>query len=212
MQLTKQQKIYAAVLLLAGVAFAVDRWVIGHGPEEAAAALPRKSRPLVAQSMPRGATQVPGAAGPVAAGPPPVAGAGTDGAARGPRSLAVRLQEVVKGERLNLSAVPDAFSPSRRWDPPDMLIPPPTVAPAPPPRSDLASQFKGRYKLNAVMKGRAGLAGVAIINGRMFVVGHRLDGWKLVAINEHSAKFEGPTTESGGALTVELAIETQGLQ
>src|SRR5687768_15770307 len=128
MQLTRQQKIYVAVLLLAGVAFVVDRWVIGHGPDEAAAAVPSKSRPAAARpapgATPGGTAQGVGAVNPggrVIAGSAAIPGAGTAGATHA-RSLAVRLQEVVKAEGLNLSAVPDAFQPSRRWDPPDMLI------------------------------------------------------------------------------------------
>src|SRR5688572_24885279 len=198
MQLSKQQKIYEAVLLLAGVAFGVDRWVIGHGPEEASAALPGKTRPAAARPGPAPAPS----AAPLAQGagggdprgaaplvPAPLAAETAPAPRPGARSLAVRLQEVVRFERLNLSDVPDAFRPSRRWDPPDMLLPPPPVAPVAPPRSDLASQFRNRHKLNAVMKGHAGVAGVAIINGRMFRVGQKLDDLTLVAVHEHSAEF-----------------------
>jgi hypothetical protein len=213
MPLTKQQKIYAAVLLLAGVAFGVDRWVIGHAPEEASAAVPRRPTsalpaPAPAQGGNAGVSR--GATGATLA---PPAGAST-AAARQARSLAVRFQEVVKGEGLDLANVPDAFQPSRRWDPPDMLLPPP-VAPPPPPRPDLAAQFRSRYKLTAVMKGRAGLAGVASINGRMYVVGHTIDDMKLVEINEQSVVFEGTPGRSGEKIQVKLVIDTpqpQGMQ
>jgi hypothetical protein len=212
MQLTRQQKIYAAVLLLAGVAFGVDRWVIGHGPDEASAAVPSKVRPSGARPAAAGTAGEPHRA--TAASPAPPDGAGTAGTKQGPRSLAVRLQEVAKAEGLDLAAVPDAFQPSRRWDPPDMLLPPP-VAPAPPPRQDLAAQFRSRYKLNAVMKGRAGLAGVASINGRMYVVGRTLDNMKLVEINEQNVVFEGSPGGAGETIRVELVIDTpqpQGIE
>src|SRR5687768_15814451 len=213
MQLTRQQKIYAAVLLLAGVAFGADRWVIGHGPEEASAAPPRngtstaKSAP---QAVAGGVTGEPRGSTPVAsaAGATPFTGASTAGSKPGPsRSLAVRLQEVVKVEGLDLSAVPDAFRPSRRWDPPDALLPVAPVAPAPPPKFDLASQFRSRHKLNAVMKGHAGVGGVAIVDRRMRAVGQQVDGLTLVEVREQSAVFEGPGATPADKLSVELFID-----
>jgi hypothetical protein len=215
MQLTKQQKIYAAVLLLAGVAFGVDRWVIGHGPEEASAAAP-KARTSGAQPTPT--TAGPAAGGVTAyprgtisvapgSGSVPLAGASTAGSRQG-RSLAVRFQEVVKVEGLDLSSVPDAFRPSRRWDPPDALMPVAPVAPAPPPKFDLVSQFRARHKLNAVMKGRAGVGGVAIVDRKMRAVGQQVDGLTLVEVKEQSAVFEGPGATPGDKLSVELFIDT----
>jgi hypothetical protein len=215
MQLTRQQKIYAAVLLLAGVAFGMDRWVIGHGPDEASAAAPR-NRMSTAQSAPPaiaagGVTGEPRGSTPVASAAvsAPFTGASTAGSKPGPsRSLAVRLQEVVKVEGLDLSAVPDAFRPSRRWDPPDALLPVAPVAPAPPPKFDLASQFRSRHKLNAVMKGHAGVGGVAIVDRRMRAVGQQVDGLTLVEVREQSAVFEGPGATPADKLSVELFIDT----
>jgi hypothetical protein len=212
MHLTKQQKIYVAVLLLAAVAFGMDRWVIGQGPEEASAAAPKArtsgAQPAPTASAPAGGevTGDPRGAGPVAsgAGSTPPGGAGTAGARQGPsRSLAVRFQEVVKVEGLDLTSVPDAFRPSRRWDPPDAL-PVAPVAP-PPPKSDLVSQFRSRHKLSAVM---AGGAGVALVDGKWYFVGQQFDGLTLVAVEKHSAVFSGPGPTPDGTLTVELVIDT----
>ena len=208
MQLTQQQKIYAAVLLLAGAAFAVDRWVIGHGPEGASAAAP-KARTSGAQPAPAaptggGVTAYPRGTMSVTpgAGPTTLVGGSTS------RSLAVRFQEVVKVEGLDLSSVPDAFRPSRRWDPPDALLPAAPVATAPPPKFDLVSQFRSRHKLNAVMKGRAGFGGVAIVDRRMRAVGQQVDGLTLVEVKEQSAVFEGPGATPEDKLSVELFIDT----
>ncbi len=217
MQLTRQQKIYAAVLLLAGVAFGVDRWVIGHGPEEASAAAPRNgtstAKPAPQAVAAGGVTGEPRGSTPVASAAlsTPFTGASTAGSKPGPsRSLAVRLQEVVKVEGLDLSAVPDAFRPSRRWDPPDALLPAAPVAPAPPPKSDLASQFRSRHKLNAVLKGHAGFGGAAIVDRRIRAVGQQVDGLTLVEVKEQSAVFEGPGPGATHAekLRVELFIDT----
>jgi hypothetical protein len=200
MQLTKQQKIYAAVLLLAGAAFAVDRWVIGHGPEEASAST-AKARTSAAQPAP---AVTPGASN-VAAYPRGTISVApsTAGPRQGPsRSLAVRFQEVVKFERLDLSSVPDAFRPSRRWDPPD--APPVTPVAPPPPRFDLAAQFKSRHKLNAVI---ASGAGVALVGGKWYSVGQQLDGLTLVAVTRHAAVFKGPGATPDAPLEVELVID-----
>jgi hypothetical protein len=114
----------------------------------------------------------------------------------------------VKVEGLDLSSVPDAFRPSRRWDPPDALLPATPVAPPPPPKFDLVSQFRARHKLKAVMKARAGVAGGAIVDGRLKFVGQQVDGLTLVAVNEHSAVFEGPGATPQEKLSVELFIDT----
>jgi hypothetical protein len=216
MQLTKQQKIYAAVLLLAAVAFGVDRWVIGHGPEGVSAAAPR-TRTSGAQAAPT--TVAPGAGGVTgvaisaapAVGSTPFGGASTAGARQGPsRSLAARFQEVVRVEGLDLTSVPDAFRPSRRWDPPN-AAPVTPVAP-PPPKFDLAAQFRSHHKLNAVMGGRAGMAGAAVVDDKyMILVGQQYDGLTLVAVDKDRAVFSGPGATPDDKLTVQLVIDKPSL-
>jgi hypothetical protein len=148
------------------------------------------------------------AVAPGGGGATPLGAASTAGSRQGPsRSLAVRFQEVVKVEGLDLSSVPDAFRPSRRWDPPD-AAPVTPVAP-PPPKSDLAAQFKSHHKLNAVLGGGAGTAGgTAVVDDRYLIrVGRQHDGWTLVAVEKDRARFQGPGTTPDDMLTVELVID-----
>jgi hypothetical protein len=195
MRLTKRQKICAGVLLLAGLAFVVDRWVIGPGPSPAAAAAGKTGSAARISSPSAAALTRAAAASPAGNAPAPAT-----------RSLAARLMEVAQAERLELTAVPDAFRPSRRWGPaePDTS----SVAPVPGPvKSDLAGLFKSRHKLNAVMSGRPGSGGIAIIDGHMLTPGMKVDGFTLTAVTERSAVLEAPGVEPGEKHQVELYIE-----
>src|SRR5688500_17400540 len=100
MQLTKQQKIYVGALLLAGVAFGVDRFVLGYGPDKAAAAprgpsaaekpAPAGGATRAADANSRGGNAVALASGGA------VRTAGGMQRAGSTRSLAARLQEIAK--------------------------------------------------------------------------------------------------------------------
>jgi hypothetical protein len=183
MQLTKQQKIVGALLVLAIAAFAVDRWVIGvddaavtaAGPSRAAAASARRT------PAPRPAA--------VAAAPAQQVSETAFGHVAG---LALRLENLrmrseSAGQPLNLDAVPDAFRPppalvsARKVETVDEL-------------QEAARRFVDRHKLAAVVRRQSG-TGVAIIEDRSGVtgqsltvaVGQSLDGFTLVAVKDRLA-------------------------
>jgi len=193
MQLTTQQKIYAAVLALAVAAFAFDRWVLGppDGAEEYAAptaSSPRKPaarRPAARAPVRHNAGAGAGVAAVTSettAGQPAAGGNAAVQASAG--ALAVRLQNVAqaRAEKLNLNQVHDAFRPSASW----------IGAPKPPPVTpaevrDAATEFKEKYrnKLKTII--RQGVGGVAIIDNVAVTVGQSIDGFRLVAVKDRSA-------------------------
>jgi hypothetical protein len=162
MQLTKQQKIVGAVLALAIGAFLVDRFVIGHESDAAPAVSARQpaARRLSQQTKPLAAQAA--AAAPL---PGNVA------------TLAARLQDTARAQKLNLETVRDAFRPPAAW-----------VGTSRPATVDdlqaAAAEFQKR-KLTAIMRQSGG--GVAIINEKAVSVGQSLDGFRLVAVKDRSA-------------------------
>ena len=179
MTLTKQQKIYAAVLGLAVSAFAFDRFVLGPGddaPEEMAAT------PAVAAHRP-GPRRAPArpavaaAAGKSAA--VPAAGAAAPAAPAAPAStLSVRLEALAAAQKIKLDNVGDAFKPSPVWVG-SPKQPAPTVE-----LVDAVAEFQ-KKKLTAVMKQASG--GIAVIDKTYLSVGQSLDGFRLVAVKDRSA-------------------------
>jgi hypothetical protein len=197
MEARMQRKICGAVLTLAASAFGVDHWMIGS---DAAAS--------------DGSSAVPAAVASVSASPaaPRPAGKPAPGAreakerestAASSRSLAQRLQESADAEQLDLAVVPDAFRPSRLWEPPAPPAPPTPQAALPPPvaRPDPGDQFRSRHKLTAVMQSGRDGGGMALINGKMVLPGQSVDGFTLVEVRKHSAVL------SAGEAVAELALE-----
>lgn len=175
MQLTKQQKIVAAVLALAVAAFITDRWVIGHEVGDAvtaadAAALRPAARP----------------ASPAVAAAPAAESAYGNVAGLAQRLENLRMTGAARGQPLNLEAVRDAFRPpaalvdSRKAESVDEL-------------ADAARRFVDKHKLAAVIRRQSG-RGVAIIEDKSsasgsltVVVGQSLDGFTLVAVKDRVA-------------------------
>ena len=196
MNLTKQQKIVGAVLVLAVVAIGVDRFVIGHDdPADLVASevTPRPAaarRPVARQAKPVAVA---------AATPAAEAGFGNLGALAG-RLENLRLGSEAKGQAMNLEAVRDAFRPppsmvtSRKVETVDEL-------------QDAAKRFVERHKLAAVVKRQSG-RGVAIIEDRTatsgsitVAVGQKLNGFTLVTVQDRVAILRR------GAQRVELRLQ-----
>jgi hypothetical protein len=186
MQLTKQQKIVGALLVLAVVAFLVDRWVIGEGDD---GALPAAGSARAAAASAR-RTTTPRSARPAAVAAAPAQPASDT--AFGNAGLALRLENLrmrseSAGQPLNLNAVRDAFRPPptlvnvRKVETVDEL-------------QEAARRFVDRHKLAAVVRRQSG-TGVAIIEDRSGVtgqsltvaVGQSLDGFTLVAVKDRLA-------------------------
>ena len=189
MQLTKQQKVYAAVLGLAVAAFAFDRWVLGPGdaePTEEVAA-PRRTprRPTASLSATETGVVVPTPAAPAqgTTATAPATSAGT--------ALAARLEAIAKARHLNLEKVGDAFRPSTAW------VGAPKQINTNKELTDAAREYQ-KHKLMAVMKQTGG--GVAIIDKDTVPVGHTFDGFRLVAVRDRSAILRR------GNLKVELKL------
>lgn len=180
MQLTKQQKIAAAVLALAVAAFITDRWVIGHDvAEDAVAATGAPVR------QPAGQARRPAAAPAVAATPTTESAYG-NAAALAARLENLRMGAAANGRPMNLEAVRDAFRPptalvgSRKAETTDEL-------------ADAAKRFADKHKLAAVIKRQTGRS-VAIIEDKSagsssltVAVGQALDGFTLVAVKDRVA-------------------------
>lgn len=199
MQLSKQQKIVGAVLVLAVAAFVTDRWIIGHEADDA-----------VVEASAAASRQSAGPARRVAARPAmPQAAAAAETAYGDAASLATRLENLrmgaaAEGRPMNLDAVGDAFRPptglvgSRKTETTDEL-------------ADAAKRFVEKHKLAAVIKRQSGRA-VAIIedktasSGSLAVaVGQSLDGFTLVAVRDRVAVLRR------GAQRVELKLQEHAI-
>lgn len=178
---TKSQKISAAVLALAVVAFAVDRWVIGDAGDPSAAPVPERVV-RTPQPVPVATQAAPSQPHTAPATPRP--------------SLASRLAAMSESRRVSAEAVADAFRPSDVWV--AIVAPPPPLPKAEParppasrvaPKIDRAALFAQRHTLTAVMKDGDG--GMAIVNGKLYRVGQYVGGFKLTRVGLSDASFWG---------------------
>ena len=189
MKLTKQQKIYGAVMVLAGGAFIWDRATSGPAKVEGqtpADLLVQHDRPAAmgAPSLPLNST---GTASP-------------SGAQRG---VEQRLAAVAGAECLDPSSADDAFALSAMWRAkrlPEPADPGPSVKPIDP-RADreMAAAFIKRHQLGAVMV--RGNRGYAIIDKTGVFVGQTYDHFKLLSVTKTAAVF------ACGEVRVELRLE-----
>lgn len=180
MQLTKQQKIYAAVLGLAVAAFGFDRFVLGPGDDNTAeevAAAPAAGRPAARRTPARAAAGV-GANAAATATAAGVPSALTGAASASTAALSARLEAVAAAQKLKLNEVGDAFKPSPVWvGSPKQVAPTVEVV-------DAVAEFQ-KKKLTTVMK--QGSGGIAVIDKTYLSVGQSLDGFRLVAVKDRSA-------------------------
>ena len=166
MKLSKQRKMVIAVLALALLALAVDQVFLGGdgtSPQPAAGA---SASPIA----------------PVDLGQPaaPVAMALPIG-----DSLGVRLKKLSAMRGIKVDGVRDAFRPSEAWKPtskPEVHTDKPVYR---------RPNFAAEHLLMAVMG--SGLAGVAIVDGKCFKMGRKLDGYTLTAVGERTATFQCDT-------------------
>lgn len=163
MRLSKQHKIYAAVLGLAVSALAADQLMTAPADAEAAEVA------VAITPAPRSAQAVSTTTAPAATQAAPVADTET---------LAARLQEVAAAAAVDTQAVSDAFMPSQQWAKTDNPV-------EQAPEIALAKTFLRQHRLTAVMK--SGDGGVAVIDGKPFKPGQTVDGFRLVAVGERSA-------------------------
>ncbi len=167
MKNSRERQILAGVLLLAGLALTVDRVILGSdvtGPAESeAGVLDAPVDPLSLLITPKPQTL------PVQADDVP--------------TLADRLRMATEGTPGGGTAERDAFSVSPAWTPQDVQ----EDASA----SDSIQQieaFINSHRLDAVLV--TGDRHCAVVDGQTIYLGQTLDGYRLVAVNERSARFE----------------------
>ncbi len=193
MKWTRERKVYAAVLALAGGALGVDQVMLSGeaaGPAIASARVP---------------------------GPPAAAARPTAGAAAATfdvkqfdfkavslnrdNSLAFRLDSLAEAQQLALADVTNPFEPSAQWMPSRSVVQA-TTGSAPQAEHPLTKR-----RLLAVMTN--GRGGMAMIDGqpRPVQVGDALDGMTLVSLTSMSATFRD---EGGQEIVLKLQVPGSG--
>ena len=177
MKLTKAQKVYVFVLVLAVVAFMVDRVLLS--PPEATAEARAAARLAVAPSaagLAAAEAQVPQAEGSVSR----------------QVEIARRLEALAGDRRLDPADVRDAFGPSREW------LDAGLAASGPGSGKSVSERFREAHTLTAVMA--SGANGYAIVDGRTLFIGQALDGFTLISVGSRSAVLQS------GSARVELTL------
>lgn len=177
---TKSQKISGVVLALAVGAFVVDRFVLDR--PVAAEASSQAEKPATASRAP---ARVAKTAAPSATNTQTL-------------TLASRLAAMGESRRFFYEPSGDAFKPSDPWlatvKAPEQTATAKPVADALPEvkKTDYAAEFRSAHHLNAIMSKQRG--GMAIINGKLYVPGQTLAGFKLTSVSETEATFAGHDT------------------
>ena len=184
-----QRKAVVAVLALAGAAFCVDRFVLGYGPRSASAATPIEAAVDILTSAPS-----------------KEAGAATPAVAARTVSLAERVASLIPAdeqgaETPNAFALPAAWANLLRTSEPT----PSSPAAGPPPTTTSGESFT----LSSVFAAPSGSKSAARINGRLILVGQKINGHELLRLDhEHGKNFVAVLrgTEPGSEIRVPLAI------
>jgi hypothetical protein len=188
MALSKQHKMYGAVLGLALAALGADR-VFFSSPatadEVASVMAPAES------AKPAKRVVVPAAN--------PAIAAASDSLDR--RAIAARLSELAKSANLDASPVSDAFTPSTAWVKPEPVAEAAVVV-AKPEDDGRARKFVQDHRLTAVMDGSK--HGVAVVDGTPLRPGQVLDGFKLVAVSARTADRNATFERNGTQVVLQL--------
>lgn len=190
MKMTRERKIYGALLCLGLAALAADKLFFSPAEAPAASLLIQNSGPkpvVVAHNKP----VVTPAAEPQAKDQP-LMGLG---------ALADRMRGMAEAERLDLVDARDAFRPPVAWVG-NIAIPTQTQQSGPGP-GDAVSAFREKHHLIAVLKSSRG--GMAILDGKSVRPGQTVDGFKLLRVGENSAVFES----NGKSVEMQLPVNAQ---
>ncbi len=162
MTLTKSQKVYVAIMVIAVVALLIDRTLLQPEPVQASAlqyAISPSTREPIDPGSPR-----------------------SEGPAPRQVAIARRLEQIAEQRGLDPIGVVDAFRPSPMW----LAIGEAPVGTAQ--VESLAERFGKAHTLTAVMG--SGDQGWAIVVGRTLLFGRVLDGFTLVSVGARSAVLE----------------------
>ena len=187
MHLTKQRKVFGAVLVLALGALGADRFIFTPNEPEAPPA------PAATTAAPHPIKKI------VASGDTAQA---QEARLAGLAALAKRMRDMAEVERLDVGDTKDAFVPAAAWVG-QMKTDTASAAQAAAQPLDPASAFREHHHLVAVLKSSHG--GVAILDGKTVRVGQRVDTFRLVSVGDRTALFHSANTD----LTLELPADTQ---
>ncbi|MHC4985370.1 MAG: hypothetical protein ACYTFO_04355 [Planctomycetota bacterium] len=169
MKLTKSQRAYVAVLVVAVAAFLADRFLVGAGD----------SRVEQASAAPPGA----GAIETPLTTPRPPSTSDTP-------SIAAQLATLQEMRPADLEGVREAFSPSESWNQQLRPAHPPQDRPAASTagnQSVRADQFVAGHRLMSILHLAEG--GVALVDDKVVRIGQTLDGFTLIELTEDTAVF-----------------------
>ena len=182
MKLTRERKIYLAMLVVGLAALTLDRLT----------STPQSARAEDASTFVVERTDKPAPSG------APALAFGTEHSAVGP-DLSVRLRAI--GERMGLeSPSRDLFRAPASWAPRTAANPVPTTAPMADPFSP-AGEFERSHRLTAVLL--SDRQRHAVVDGKMVKPGQAIDGFMLISVTHDTAVFRA------GAATAVLRNEAK---
>jgi hypothetical protein len=113
-------------------------------------------------------------------------------------SLATRLSVLASksGASATADRMRDAFRPAEGW------LSKPVVAIAAPPTISSADRFVLEHKLTAISMNASGGGAVAVVDGKLLHIGGAIDGYRLTRVDGQRATFE---SSDGGRATLTLA-------
>ena len=172
--LTRERKIYAAVLVLVVGALVVDQLFPSPGEDE---------DDVAATALDDSAVDVDAYESLITAGP----------LRKYNHPVAVRLSRHAAGEPVDPANLRDVFRPDASWAVrPQPVIKPDSPTPVVDDGSMTAEQFRAKHQLEAVMMidgvGYAILDGFAVLRP-----GNRIDGFKVIAVGDRTVEFRSET-------------------
>lgn len=186
MKLTKERKVYLAILLAAGSVWGTDRLFFDGGPSSASAAAINSSPSAQTPSSPAPKASTPTTSTTTAAKLPAPQPQSTTQPSIAERLASIRA-ELAQAQSLPLSG----FSDTDGWLTPKPVQIPTPQAESKPLSSDLARAFRERHSLTAVTIDRARNSASVRLSGRHSVsLGDTIDGFKLTKVDQSSARFE----------------------
>ena len=194
MKMTRERKIYGAMLCLGVAALAADKLFFAptEAPAQSAANLLITNHPqhpaVIAHNKPVVMPQIE-----APSKEPPLVGL---------KALADRMRAMAEVERLDLKDARDAFRPPVEWVG-NIAAGTQAAQSSVVGGSDAIKTFQERHHLIAVLKSSKG--GMAILDGKSVRPGQSVDGFKLVRVGENSAVFES----SGKTVEMQLPVNAQ---
>lgn len=191
MKLTRERKIYLAILSLGVGALALDRVFNGGTSPQAASA-------SISSAVSDAALDAGPAVARVTLASNPLAG-------RRVLDVSQQLTAFSKANDIEAELAGDAFQPSPDWLADEQAAVRARSTAKPDPAGPTAEEaFAARYQLNGVMAD--GQGGIAIVSGRAVALGQTVDGFKLVELQQRKAVWV-----DGQGRRVEMTLREPGV-